>query len=114
MIFVVGRRAEDVEVAVEVDIDLAAVVACDLDLVVALFIADLGACNVATVSVVERGALGLLDVGSGRLRRGVVAGSISYTCPDEQQQRSHRRYQPRLYVHCSRVQSINSFIATLG
>jgi hypothetical protein len=30
MIFVVGRRAEDVEVAVEVDIDLAAVVAATL------------------------------------------------------------------------------------
>ena len=43
--FVIGRRAEDVEVAVEVDIDLAAVLAGDLDLVVALFVADLGAGN---------------------------------------------------------------------
>ena len=43
----IGRGAEDVEVAVEVDVDLAAVVADDLDLVVALFIVDLGACNAA-------------------------------------------------------------------
>ena len=36
---------------------LAAVVAGYLDLVVALFVADLGARNAATVSLVERGAL---------------------------------------------------------
>src|SRR5918998_2408421 len=112
--FVIGRRGEDIEVPVEVDVGLAAVSTCDLDLVVTFFVADLGACNVATVSVVERGALRLLDVGSGRLRRGVIASSISHACPDEQQQRSHRRYQPRLYVYCSRVHSITFFFATLG
>jgi hypothetical protein len=71
-----------------VDVGLAAVVACDLDLVVTIFVGDLGACNVVTVSVVERGALCLLDVGSGWLRRRIVAGSISHACSDEQQQRS--------------------------
>lgn len=43
--FVICQRGEDVEVAVEVDVGLAAVVACDLDLVVTFFVADLGACN---------------------------------------------------------------------
>ena len=40
--FVIGRGAQDVEVAIEVDIDLAAIVLDDLDLVVALFVPDLG------------------------------------------------------------------------
>src|SRR5215212_12211208 len=41
--FVVGRCAEDVEVLIEVDVDLAAVVLGNLDLVGALFVASLGA-----------------------------------------------------------------------
>src|SRR5215210_2712146 len=115
--FVIGRRAQDVEVAVEVDVDLAAVVLGDLDLVVALFVADLGARNVASVGVVERDALGLLDAGSGRLLlRGVAAGagSISHARPDKQQHRDRRRYQPFPYVYCSRVHSITSLCPTLG
>src|SRR5215218_1022178 len=102
--FVVGRRAKDVEVAVEVDVDLAAVVLGDFDLIVALFVADLGARNPASVGVIEREALRLLDAGSrGLLLRGVVAGagSISHACPDEQQYRDRRRYQSRLHVSCS-------------
>src|SRR5918997_1733213 len=62
--FVIGRCAKDVEVAVEVDIDLAAVLAGDFDLVGALFVADLGAGHAPSVGVIERDALGLLDVGS--------------------------------------------------
>ena len=48
--FVIGRGAQDVEVAVEVDVDLAAIVLDDLDLIIALFVADLGARNAAPVS----------------------------------------------------------------
>jgi hypothetical protein len=71
--FVVGRRAEDLEVLVEMDIYPIAVVLGDLDLVVALFVADLGAGNLA-VYVLERDALGFLEVGSPGLPRGVFAG----------------------------------------
>jgi len=59
---VVGRRAEDVEALIEVDVYLAAVAFGDLDLVVALLVTDLGASN-AAVYVVECEALGLLNVG---------------------------------------------------
>jgi hypothetical protein len=47
-----------------VDIDLAAVLADDLDLVVSLFVADLSACNLTPVGIVEGDALSLLDAGS--------------------------------------------------
>ena len=66
--FVIGRGAQDVEVAIEVDIDLAAIVLDDLDLVVALFVADLGAGHTASVGLLERNTLSLLEVGSCRLR----------------------------------------------
>ena len=46
--FVIGQLAKDVEVSVEVDIDSAAVVAGDLDLVVALFVADLSSRRVSS------------------------------------------------------------------
>ena len=45
--FVIGQLAKDVEASVEVDIDSAAVVAGDLDLVVALFVADLSSRRVS-------------------------------------------------------------------
>src|ERR687894_142005 len=51
--FMVGQSAEHVEVPVEVDVDLAAVVAGHLDLVVALFVTDLGVDHAA----LARGAL---------------------------------------------------------
>src|SRR5918995_3660287 len=111
--FVICRRGEYVEVPVEVDVSLAAVVSCDLDLVVALFVFDLRLGNGAAVGVVECDALRLVDVVSGGLRRGVAAGSISHACPDEQQHSDRRRYQPRLYVYCSRVHSFTSFCPTL-
>jgi hypothetical protein len=44
---VIGQLAKDVEASVEVDIDSAAVVAGDLDLVVALFVADLSSRRVS-------------------------------------------------------------------
>jgi hypothetical protein len=61
--FVVGRRAEDFEVAVEVDVDLAAIVFGDLDLVIDLFVTGLGAGNAAAYAV-ECDAPSLLEVGS--------------------------------------------------
>ena len=45
--FVIGQLAKDVEASVEVDVDSAAVVAGDLDLVVALFVADLSSRRVS-------------------------------------------------------------------
>src|SRR5215218_7087736 len=113
--FVIGRRAKDVEVAVEVDIDLATVVAGDLDLVVALFVADLGAGHTSSVGVVERDALGFLDAGSGGLLLSgfARAGSISDTCPDEQQHSERRDYQQRLQVHRPGVHSITSSLLML-
>ena len=48
----IGLRVDDVEVAVEMDVDLAAVVAGDLDFVVAFFVAYLGAGHAAAVGVV--------------------------------------------------------------
>src|SRR3712207_4313027 len=98
--FVIGRCAKDVEVAVEGDIDLAAVVAGDLDFVVALLVTDLGAGHAASVGVVERDALGLLDAGScSLLLRRFTSGSKSHACPDEHQHRDRRSYQQRLYVY---------------
>ena len=60
LVLVVGRRADDTELAVELDVDLAAVRPGDLDLVVALLVADLGAGDAAR-SVGQRGGLGLLQ-----------------------------------------------------
>src|SRR5215210_923898 len=114
---VIVWRAQDVEVAVQVDVDLAAVVPSDLDLVGALFVADLGARNVASVGLVERDALGLLDTGSGRLLLRVVAsgtGGIRHAHPDEQHHCDRRRYQPCLYAYCSRVHSFTSFFLRSG
>src|SRR3954464_8815374 len=59
-----GLRADDGEVPVQLDVDLAAVVAGDLDLVVALLVADLGAGH-ATAS-------GLGESGLARLLQGVA------------------------------------------
>ena len=50
----VGRRVDHVEVAVKVDVDLAAVVEGDPDLVVALFVADLALGHLAAARLVER------------------------------------------------------------
>src|SRR5215213_5730133 len=102
---VVGRRAKYVEVLIEVYVYLAAVVFGDLDLVVALFVAALGAGNTA-VHVLERDALGFLDVGCATLPQGVFAGTgrVSHTRTDQQQRRDHRRQQPRPRVHV-----VNSF-----
>src|SRR5215203_3607220 len=91
------------------DIDLAAVLADNLDFVVALFVADLGACNAAPVSLVERDTLRLLDVGSGRLCRGVAAGGIGHACPEEQQDRDRRSYNQCPYVYRVCVHFITSF-----
>ena len=51
---VVGDRAQDVEVRVEVDVDLAAVGARDLDLVRAFLVADFGLGDLAAAGVRER------------------------------------------------------------
>jgi hypothetical protein len=57
----VGRLVGDVEAAIEMDVDLAAVVADDLDLVVALFVADLGPGDSAATGGIERRGLCLLE-----------------------------------------------------
>ena len=51
---VVALGADDVEAAVELHVDLAAVVAGDLDLVVALLVAGLGLRDLATAGRLER------------------------------------------------------------
>ena len=56
----VALGAEDVEVAVQVHVDLAAVLAGDLDLVVALFVADLGPGDLAAADVGQGGLACLL------------------------------------------------------
>jgi len=83
--FVIGQLAKDVEIAVEVDIDSGAVILGDLDLVVALFVTDLGAGHAASVGVLERCALGLLDVRSRGLLRRVVAGGVGDSAGTEGQ-----------------------------
>src|SRR5207342_1480865 len=56
--------ADDVEALVELDVDLAAAVERDLDLVVALLVADLGPGDPAAAGVDEGGCTGLLQDGS--------------------------------------------------
>ena len=53
--------ADDVEVLVELDVDLRAVVEGDLDLVVALFVADFGLGDATAAGVLEGGRTGLLE-----------------------------------------------------
>src|SRR5215216_3911684 len=60
VVLAVRRRADDVEVAVELDVDLAAVRAGDLDLVVALLVADLGLGHAARLRG-QRGGLRLVQ-----------------------------------------------------
>ena len=57
---VVGLGADDLEVLVELDVDLAAVVQGHLDLVLALLVADLGLGDLAAAGLLERGVLGPL------------------------------------------------------
>src|SRR5918995_3794832 len=64
----VRRRADDVEVAVELDLDLGAVRPGDLDLVVALLVADLGLGDLARL-LGERCGLRLLQRAAGDRRR---------------------------------------------
>ena len=85
----IRRRANDVEVAVEVDIDLAAVLANDLNLVGALFVAYLGAGHPA-VDMVERDAFGLLDVGP---RRKLPSGGFGAWCQNSQPSLWRRRHK---------------------
>ena len=85
VVLVVGLGADDREVAVELDVDLAAVVEGDLDLVVALLVADLGAGHLPLAGLVQRRPPRLLQ---GRaldrtLGRVVVgAGKGDTTTPD--------------------------------
>ena len=58
---VVGLVADHVELLVELDVDLGAVVEGDLDLVVALLVADLGLGDPALAGVLEGGGRGLVE-----------------------------------------------------
>ena len=77
--------ADDAEVLVELDVDLAAVVECDLDLVVALLVADLGAGDASLAGVRERGSLRLLEG---------AAGGQDATGPDDGSLLIARRFPP--------------------
>ena len=66
----VGLAAHDVEVAVELDVGLATVVEGDLDLVVALLVADLGVRDRALAGVGQRRGARLLQ---GRTVDGLLA-----------------------------------------
>jgi hypothetical protein len=66
--------ADDVEVLVELDIDLASIIERDLDLVVALFVANLGAGDLALADARESGGLCPLEGGArDRPFAGVIA-----------------------------------------
>src|SRR4029078_7644851 len=60
----VAARVQDVVVAVEVHVDLAAVAARDLDLVVALLVLELGARDAPAADVVDRDRARLVERGS--------------------------------------------------
>ena len=62
--FLVGRTADDVEATVELHVDLAAVVARHLDLVVALLVADLGLRDLAAARALERRCACLVERGA--------------------------------------------------
>jgi len=74
-LLVIGARADDVEALVELDVDLAAVVERDLDLVVALLVAYLGLGHPALAGLLERCGAGLVQglARDGRVRPVVVA-----------------------------------------
>ena len=74
---VVAGRAQDVEVLVEVDVDLAAVGARDLDLVGAFLVAGLGLGDLAVAGVCERRGARPLEclAAYGRVGRVVVAAT---------------------------------------
>ena len=72
----VALGAQDIEVAVKVHVDLAAVRAGDLNLVVAFFVADLGLGDLAAADVGEGGLAGPLQRRAGdRLLGGVVVAT---------------------------------------
>ena len=61
----VALGADDLEVLVELDVDLGAVVEGHLDLVLALLVVDLGLGDGAATGLRERGLLGLLELRGG-------------------------------------------------
>ena len=72
----VALGAEDVEAAVQVHVDLAAVRAGDLDLVESFFVADLGLGDLTAADVGEGSLAGLLQRRAGdRLLGGVVVAT---------------------------------------
>src|SRR5918998_1283180 len=98
--FLVGQSAEHVEVPVEVDVDLAAVVADHLDLVVALFVTNLGADHAALTRVVERSVLRVLDVGPRCLLPALAAGGVrDPTSAQSQNGHGRRASHELLSVH---------------
>jgi hypothetical protein len=57
--------ADDLEALVELDVHLTAVAECDLDLVVALLVADLRARDLPAAGLLERGRAGPGEAGAG-------------------------------------------------
>src|SRR5215210_6362398 len=109
----VGLPADDVVVAIEMDLDLAAVLAGNLDLEGAGAIAgislDLG--DGPATHRHDRGALGLLGFGTRDLLLGVAAVGVGDPSSAEGQQYRHRRgYHQRPYVYSLCVYFIASFL----
>ena len=102
----VGLVPDDVEVAVELHVDLASVLEGDLDLVVALLVADLGLGDLAAAGVLERrGACPVEGVAADR-RLGVVAAGW------RRRGRCHPRRSPRPPRRRSGTWNVSSSVAS--
>ena len=71
----VSRGVHQVELAIEMHVDLAAVGLLHLDLVIALFIADLGGGDLAPAGVLEGGRLRPVERGAGDRRLAAVVAA---------------------------------------